>query len=233
MHPSYELSLEIARHDVDPDFMRSFAVQLAWGYRNLFREIRELDGLTDDYRNELFNSRRGDIATQVFAAAAKQHGVTFDFLRLSCNGQRKPVAKCGRLVLILEAVSYYNEYPQVADYKISLSDMHSYMRQLELDLGDQPKRIRDWSGTALGVLLHGPSGARFSQESKGLGILTLGMPDAAYRQWVSRIDLRKTAMYGDGYKDNSKPTHSATSEAVQADNVIVKTKRNNRNKDVA
>ncbi len=233
MNPSQELSLEIVRHDVDPDFMRSFAVQLAWGYRNLFREIRELEGLTDEYRNELFNKRRSDVATQVFAAAAKQHGVPFEFLRLSCNGQRKPVVKCGRLVLILEAVLYHNEYPQVAEYKLSLSDVHSYMRQLELDLRDQPKRIRDWNGTALGVLLHGASGARFNQKSKGLGILTLGMPDAAYRQWISRIDLRKTAMYGDGYKDNLSPHLATPSETVQADNVVVKTKRNNRNRDVA
>lgn len=227
MFLSQELGLEIVRRDLDPDFTRSFAVGLAWGYRGLFRQLRESEGLTDEYRNETFNRQRSDVATRVLIDAAKRHGIPYEFVKLRCNGQSKPVVKSGRLVLILEAVSYFDEHPQVADYKVSLSDTHSYMRQYELDLGDKPNRIRDWGGTALGVLLHGASGSRFSQDSKDLGILTLGLPDAAYRQWTSRIDLQRTAVHGSGYKENSASTQPQPAENVQEDNVFVRAKRKN------
>jgi hypothetical protein len=228
-----DLSLEIVHHDLDPDFIRSFAVRLAWGYRALFDELSAQEGLTDEHRNELFNKRRGDVATQVLAATSKQHGVPFEFLRLECNGQRKPVARCGRLVLILEAVSFFDEHPQLANYKLSLSNMHSYMTQLEFNFGDRHQRVGNWEGTALGVLLHGATGSRFSQEAKGLGVLNLGLPDASYRQWISRIDLKKTAIFGEDQTEGTGATQKNTSESAQADNVVVRPKKKDQGRDVA
>lgn len=233
MFLSQELSLDIVRRDLDPDFIQSFAVGLGWGYNDLFRGLRESVSLTDDVRKELFNRGRNDIATRVLADAAKQHGIPLEFLRLECNGQMKAVAKCGRLILILEAVSHLEEHPRVADYKVSLSDMHAYMRQLELDLGDRPRRIRDWSGNALGVLLHGSKGPNFSESDRGLGILTLGLPDAAYGQWVSRIDLIRTAVYGEGFKTTADGERNRDAQTSQTDNVVVKPKRKNNREGVA
>lgn len=103
-----------------------------------------------------------------------------------------------------------------------------YVRQMELDLGDQPLRIHDWSGCVLAVLLHGPAGVKFTHDQKALGNVMLAVPDAEYEQWVMRLDLHTIAMFGRGKADvEARP---AADLEVQTDNVVVTPKRKNYEK---
>jgi hypothetical protein len=224
------LSQEMLRdicNDLDPEFVRSLCIRMGWAYRDLYERLAEHWHLPDDYRNELFNKERGGIACAAIVEAAKQHGVPYEFLRLPSNGQRKLVVKAGRVVLIQEPIEWLQDAPKAADYKTSLADAHGYIRQLELDLGDRPYVVRDWSGCVLAVLLHGAVGHRFARESKDLGSLNLGVPDAAYASWSLRIDLQRIAIHGEGEPDVPKPANPPTKEGDQADKVVVKLKKKN------
>jgi hypothetical protein len=203
--------------DVDPEFAQTITRDLPWRYSNLYEEIRDAAEIPDELKAEIFNRRIGYCAMMALCRAAKKHGIPFEFLRLSCNGQGKIILKIGRIALIQESVRSLADAPKACDYKRELADYYGVIRQLELDLGDQPNRIRDWGGSILGVLLHGAAGQRFTRDDRELGCLTLGVPDAAYQHWVVRLDLYDLAMFGSGAgSSETDPT-----QAVQPDNVTV------------
>jgi hypothetical protein len=230
MEASVEQARNILKRDLDPDFVETFAIELGWEYSSLFEAVSADDAIDPAYKDEEFNRRRGDCAVRALVRAAKQHGVPFEFRRLGCNGQRKLLLKAGRVILIQEPTLSLSAHPSAADYKVELADMHGFVRQLELDLGDQPNRIRDWSGCVLGVVLHGPVGRKFDEEHKILGAVMLAVPDAAYRQWVLRLDLETLAMFG---RDGAMNEDLESDALIQDDNVVVTPKRRNTQEDIA
>jgi hypothetical protein len=157
----------------------------------------------------------------------KKHGVPFEFRRLDANGQSKLLLKAGRVVIIQEPMLTLSDHPRVSDYKIELAKSYGVLRQLELDLGDIPGRIRDWSGCLLGVLLHGASGPWFTREHKSLAGLMLGVPDSAYDHWVIRIDLHRIAMFG-AEPEPYQADNGASEHDIQKDNVTVTPKKKSR-----
>ncbi len=209
--------------DIDPDFVVTFSRDLAWRYSQLFDELDQDDSLVPDYKAEIFNRRRIECAVRALSYAAKLHGVPYEFRKLTCNGQRKIVLKLGRVVLVQEAMQFPSDAPKLSDFKRVLAEAHGVIRQLELDLGDQPRRIRDWGGEVLGVVLHGASGTKFTREDRELGFLLLGVPDADYSHWVLRLDLHDIAIWGvsDGLTDGE-----AAAPDTQPDNVHVTLKSN-------
>ncbi|WFU84829.1 hypothetical protein QA645_19435 [Bradyrhizobium sp. CIAT3101] len=221
--PSIERARNILLRDLDPDFVEKIAVELGWQYDGLYEELANDSAQLDHSREEEFNRRRADCAKRAIARACQQHGIPFEERRLACNGQYKLLAKIGRVILIQEPILTLDDHPAVADYKIELSDVHGFVRQLELDLGDQPHRIRDWSGCVLAVLLHGAAGPRFSRQDKALGRAMLAIPDAAYSHWTTRLDLQTIAMFGRVLPNEA----DRDIEIAQEDHVRVTPKRRN------
>jgi len=217
------------RSDLDSEFIRSFAIALAWEYRALYDGVSAHPNLPDSVRNEEFSARRGRCAVRALETTARLHGVPLELRRLECNGQHKLLVKAGRLVLIQEPMISLSDHPALADYKKKLATTYGVLRQLEFDFGDIPARILDWSGI-LGVLLHGAAGPRFTEEHKALGGLVLGIPDAEYNSWVLRFDLLQIAMSGEASKQDEAATEA---ETTQPDRVRVTLKRKNIAKDSA
>lgn len=216
----------MVRGDLNPDFIETTAVNIGWEYHQLFETLAADPSLTDDVREEEFNRRRGFCAVKALSAAALKHGVPYEFRRLCCNGQKKLLVKAGRVIILQESILSLADRPKPADYKLELSQVHATVRQLELPLGDRPQRITDWSGCFLGALLHGATGPRFTEKHKMLGGLSLGFPDAAYGQWVLRLDLHDIAMFGRGkssVRGDDAGGNKAGSE--QRDEVVVTSKR--------
>jgi hypothetical protein len=216
---SSEQAHEVLRTDLDPEFVRDLAVEVGWQYADLHARLAQNPALDDAYRDELFGRQRGDAVVEAMARVATVHGVPFNMRRLECNGQAKLLVKAGRVVIIQEPFIEIGEAPRASFYKRQLADLHGIVRQLELDLGDQPHRIHDWSGCVLAVLLHGQAGPSFTREHRALGGLMLGVPDAAYGQWILRVDLHQVAMLGG---TATIPATTAESQpALQPDRVIV------------
>lgn len=213
--------------DIDPEFLSSACIAAAWEYRRLFDELAENLDLSDEYRSEQFNRRRGDCLVKALCFAAKKHGVPFEFLKLGSNGQAKLLLKCGRVTIIQEPILSLKDAPRAADYKLELANAHGVVRQLELDLGDLPGRVLDWDGRVLGVVLHGPAGQHFDEEDRALGTLMLGIPDAAYSHWVVRVDLHNVAMEG-LHIHEPDPAPTPPDDSTQPDNVNVTLKRNSK-----
>jgi hypothetical protein len=214
---------EILRRDLDPEFIKSLSIAIGWEYAEGFRELDEDEYLSEALKNEEFGRRRGGFAIRALAKAAKKHGVPYNFRRLDCNGQDKILVKAGRVIIIQECILSTTDHPQTAEYKRELADAHGLVRQLELELGDQPRRISDWSGCILAVLLHAPAGPKFTKSDRTLGALMLAAPDAAYRNWIVRLDLHRVAMYGFAPPELARDSR----EAIQKDNVIVTPKKRN------
>jgi hypothetical protein len=219
---SIEQVRQILCHDLDADFVEAISQSIAWEYNQLYETLAADDTLVDEYRDEEFRKRRGDCAVRSLTRCAKRHGVPFEFLRLECNGQRKLLVKASRVVIFPECMLTLENRPSTADYKQELSDIHGFVRQLELDLGDRPNRIQDWSGCILAVLLHGPTGRRFTRDDRALGNIMLAVPDAAYRHWILRLDLHSIAIVG--RRGASPEDKTAESTVLQEDNVIVTSK---------
>ena|SRR5579863_3832038 len=200
---------EIVTFDIDPDFLRAAAIAIVWEYRLLYEQLAADDSVPLEWKAEEFNKRRSSCVVRALARNAKKYGVPFDFRRLDSNGQQKLLVKSGRVILIQEPILDLLDHPRESAYKRELADAHALIRQLELDLGDQPNRILDWSGQVFAVLLHGAAGYWFSERDKQLGALMLAVPDAAYGSWVMRIDITRLAVYG-------------SQEDAMADNMAVK-----------
>jgi hypothetical protein len=196
----------------------------------LFNQVSEDNNIDPAYRDEEFNRRRGACAVRALVRAADLHGVPYEFRRLGTNGQSKLLVKAGRVILIQEPTLSLGAQPTAADYKVELAEMHGFVRQLELDLGDQPNRIHDWSGCVLGVALHGPAGRKFDRDNKALGTIMLAAPDASYSHWVLRFDLETLAMFGRN-PEADLPSEDETLE--QDDNVFVTPKKRNTQEDIA
>ena len=217
---------ETLLRDIDQSFLLGLAQAVPWEYDRLYEEVA--DGFHNDtyFCGEEFNRRRGSAVVRALFRLAKEHGIPAEFRRLECNGQSKLLVKTGRVILIQEPVSSLADRPCASNYKKDLADLHSFVRQLELDLGDQPHRIRDWSGCVLAVLLHGAAGTHFSRDQKRLGCLMLGVPDAAYENWILRLNLHDVAMLGRDHgsiiESRAKPDPD---KPIQKDNVIVTPKR--------
>lgn len=214
---------EILRRDLDPEFIKSLSIAMGWEYADGYSALEEDEFLSEALKNEEFGRKRGGFAIRALAKTATKHGIPYNFRRLSCNGQDKILVKAGRVIIIQECILTTADHPQTAEYKQELADAHGLVRQLELELGDQPRRISDWSGCILAVLLHAPAGPKFTKADRTLGALMLAVPDSAYRNWVVRLDLHRVAMYGfappEPARDSDVPT--------QIDNVFVTPKNRN------
>ena len=158
-------------HDISPDFLETLCINAGWAYNGLYEELAASNGPPLEYRLEQFARRRSAAIVNAMHRAAIQHGVPFDFMRLECNGQRKLLIKAGRVILLQEPIHTLHDSPHASDYKVELADVNGIVRQMELDLGDRPQRVRDWSGCHLAVLLHGASGPGFSRR-QGCSTLT-------------------------------------------------------------
>ena len=214
---------EILAHDLDDEFIKVLSTELAWRYNELFVEINGL-ALPESLKIERFGHRRTGLAVQAMASAAMQFKVPYNFRKLQCNGQTKLLVKMGRIVIIQEPILRLDDHPKAADYKLELARAHGIIRQLELDLQDQPMRIRDWSGCILATLLHAPAGPRFTERDRNLGALMLAVPDADYENWLIRLDLQRIAMFG---FDGSQTDEVKELSKVQEDRVFVTPKRKN------
>lgn len=214
-----ELSLFQLR-DIDTRFLQTIAVGLVWEYQQEFERLRNDSELSLEFRREEFGRRRHACATKALEVAARAHGVPYDFIRIASNGQRKIVVRAGRVLIIQEAISTLADDPRASQYKRELAEAHSAVRQLELDLGDRPSILADWSGSTLAVLLHGTYGADFETGEIDFGYLMLGIPDAAYSHWIVRLDLHDIAMYGLDWP-LADAEGSADVQPSQPDKVIV------------
>jgi hypothetical protein len=221
---------QIVQGDLDPDFIEALSIAVPWAYMELYDRLAGNQSLSDNCRDDDFNRQRGNYAAGAISRVAQQHGVPYEYRRLNCNGQNKLLVKLGRVILIQEPVRTFGDRPQVAEYKRELADLHGFVRQLELDLRDQPLRIRDWSGCILAVLLHGSAGPRFTREQKMLDNIMLAIPDADYQQWIHRYDLQEIAMFG---RRLEAVKHFDPMTSGQKDNVVVTPKNKNSVRDQA
>jgi hypothetical protein len=184
--------------------------------------LAEDPALSPDQRLQEFSRGRALAISKAMIRAAQKHGVPYDIKRLKCNGQNKVLVKVGRIVMLQEPmVSLFGDKPKAAAYKTEISRYNGVVTQLELDLGDRPLNLLDWSDGVLAVLLHGASGARFSERDCELGALMLAIPDAAYENWIMRLDLHDIALFGTQPVDGAKAFNQ---ENVQEDRVVVKRK---------
>lgn len=208
--------------DCDSPFVESVSNFAAWEYRVLFDRLLEDPTLTPDQRLQEFSRGRALAVSKAMVRAAQKHSVPYDIKRLKCNGQNKVLVKIGRIVILQEPMAFlFGDKPKAAAYKTEISRYSGVVTQLELDLGDRPSSLLDWSDGILAVLLHGASGARFGERDCELGALMLAIPDAAYENWILRIDLHDIAMFGNQPIDDSKAFRQ---ENVQEDRVVVKRK---------
>jgi hypothetical protein len=212
---------EIVTFDIDPDFLRAAAIAIAWEYRLLYEQLVAGDAIPLEWKAEEFNRQRVSCVVRALSRCAKRHGIPFDFRRLECNGQNKLIIKAGRVILVQEPILDLLDHPRESAYKRELADAHSLIRQLELDLGDQPNRILDWSGQVFAVLLHGAAGYWFSERDKQLGALMLAVPDAAYGSWVMRIDITRLAVYGSQADATTDVPVKEEQKPIQEDVVFV------------
>lgn len=121
--------------------------------------------------------------------------------------------------------SLYRDKPKIAVYKTEISRCSGVITQLELDLGDRPSQMLDWSDGVLAVLLHGASGPRFSEKDCKLGALMLAFPDTSYLNWTLRLDLHDLAMFGNAKKEEVRSSYG---DHQQEDRVVVKRRQNKK-----
>ncbi|MGO6812890.1 hypothetical protein ACCS61_36035 [Rhizobium ruizarguesonis] len=221
MRPGDEIR-DIVCNELSPSFVESATNFSAWEYRQLYDRLAEDPLLSPDQRYYEFARGRSTAISKALIRAARKHDVPYDIKRLACNGQGKLLVKAGRVILMQEPMdSLYGDRPRVAAYKQEISRYAGVITQLELDLGDRPRQLLDWSDGILAVLLHGSCGARFGERECELGALMLGVPDAAYENWVVRLDLHDLAMFGGMRTDIGASQYD---HGIQEDRVIVKRK---------
>ena len=224
--PDVEQLRSIVCHDLDPDFVEALAIDVAWEYNELYEELASDPSLSDEMRSEEFGRRRGFNVARSLSRIANVFKIPFERRKLQCNGQNKVLVQAGRVVLIQEPVLTLTDKPKATDYKRQLAKVHGIVRQLELDLGDRPYVVRDWSGCVLGVLLHGAAGPRFTKAHRTLGGLLLAVADASYSEWILRLDLHEVALFGRGEATTYGSPDATPNEApVQADDVVVTRKK--------
>ncbi|WP_085044106.1 hypothetical protein [Ensifer aridi] len=219
MGPS-EQTRKVVCDDIESPFVESVAKFAAWEYRCLYDTLAGDPLLTNEQRAQEFGRRRALAISKAMIQAAKKHNLPYDIRRLKCNGQSKVLVKIGRVILVQEAMAtLYGHKPQAATYKEEISRYAGVITQLELDLGDRPQQLLDWSDGVLAVLLHGACGSRFAERECELGALMLAVPDAAYENWIIRLDLHDIALFG------GVPVKRASGDANnQEDRVIVRRK---------
>ncbi len=184
--------------DVDPNFFRALSVAITWAYQDLYEWIDDAGYVDVGRKKQDFGLQRSIAVESAIIRVCKEHGVPFEWKRLECNGQSKLMVLCGRVILIHEAMKLGVKGPYVADYKRSLSSTYNVTRQLELDLGDIPGKVNDWSGEVLATLLHGHAGSLFTKEQRALGVLRVAVADGSYDSWVVNQDITEFAVEGRG-----------------------------------
>ncbi|WP_296068207.1 hypothetical protein [uncultured Agrobacterium sp.] len=208
--------------DCESPFVESVSNFAAWEYRVLFDRLAEDPTLSSDQRLQEFSRGRALAVSKAMVRAAQKHSVPYDIKRLKCNGQNKILVKVGRIVILQESMNcLFGDRPKAAAYKTEISRYSGVVTQLELNLGDRPLNLLDWSDGILAILLHGASGARFSERDCELGALMLAIPDASYENWILRLDLHDIALFGNQPIDDAKASRQ---ENVQEDRVVVKRK---------
>lgn len=214
---------EILTRDIDPDFLETALVSLAWEYDSLFERLAADAAIPSGRKIEEFGRHRGYCAERSLVFACEKYGVPFSYRPLGCNGQNKIIVRAGRVLLIPESIISLREKPRASEYKIALAGALGVMRQLEFDLKEKGRSHIDLdpTGDVFAVLLHGPAGPRFDRESRALGGVMLAVPDRTYESWTIRLDVREIAHFGrKGEMLDYDPSAVKNPEVVQHDNVF-------------
>src|SRR4029077_7965691 len=102
---------QIICHDLDPDFIETVSIGVAWEYNALYDALAAESDLPQSYRLEQFSRRRGNAAVVALKRAAVKHAVPYEFIRLECNGQDKLLVKAGRVILMQESILALEDPP--------------------------------------------------------------------------------------------------------------------------
>ena len=203
-------------------FVRQLAIDIGWGYADLTDEMIKQAAYVDaDFLHRRYSERRNDVVIDALVRACVSYEVPYEFRHIPGNAQKKLLISAGRLLILQEPMNQrFGEAPRASDYKRALARTFAYVQQLELPLGDVPRRITDWSGRTFGVLLHGSAGKHFSSGDMQLGALALAVPDGAYSRWETRVDLWSAGVLGGSVVETDEP--ASTDAVKQQDNVEVR-----------
>ncbi|MER8484406.1 hypothetical protein [Mesorhizobium sp. M1322] len=84
-----EQTHEILRYDLNPEFVETLSIDIAWRYDRLYEELRADSALPLELKLAEFAARRSSCAIRAMVFASQQHGVPYSFRYLECNGQEK------------------------------------------------------------------------------------------------------------------------------------------------
>jgi hypothetical protein len=136
----------------------------------------------EDQRGANLLDQRFYVAETALQRAASETGLVSTGQKISINGWNYTLVRGGGVTMVQSYVQTPADLARPAKFREAHSAVNTFLSAPQFDFGDVDPEVFSVASIN-GIIIHGPVGKNFEQESQRLGFLNFAVPDETYRTW--------------------------------------------------
>jgi hypothetical protein len=168
--------------DTKLTFWKRLQNAMEWAYEDSYQSVINDPRVLEDQRGANLLDQRFYVAETALQRAASETGLVSTGQKISINGWNYTLVRGGGVTMVQSYVQTPADLARPAKFREAHSAVNTFLSAPQFDLGDVDPDVFSVSSIN-GIIIHGPVGKNFDQESQRLGFLNFAVPDETYRTW--------------------------------------------------
>jgi len=168
--------------DTKLTFWKRLQNAMEWAYDDSYQSAVNDPRVLEDQRAANLLDQRFYVAETALQRAANETGLVSTGQKISINGWNYTLVRGGGVSMVQSYVQTPADLARPAKFREAHSAVNTFLSAPQFDFGDVDPKVFSVASVN-GIIIHGPAGRNFEQESQRLGFLNFAVPDATYRTW--------------------------------------------------
>jgi hypothetical protein len=168
--------------DTKLTFWKRLQNGMEWAYDDSYQSAINDSRVLEDQRAANLLDQRFYVAETALQRAANETGLVSTGQKISINSWNYTLVRGGGVSMVQSYVQTPADLARPAKFRETHSAVNTFLSAPQFDFGDLDPKVFSVASIN-GIIIHGPAGRNFDQESQRLGFLNFAVPDATYRTW--------------------------------------------------
>jgi hypothetical protein len=168
--------------DTKLTFWKRLQNAMEWAYEDSYQSVVNDTRVLGDQRAANLLDQRFYVAETALQRAASETALISTGQKIKINGWNYTLVRGGGVSMVQSYVQTPMDLARPARFRETHSAVNTFLCAPQFDFGDIDPTV---FSVALinGIIIHGPAGKDFDQESQRLGFLNFAVPDETYKTW--------------------------------------------------
>lgn len=168
--------------DTKLTFWKRLQNAMEWAYDDSYQSVLNDPRILEDQRAANLLAQRFYVAETALQRTASETGLISTGQKININGWNYTLVRGGGVSMVQSYVQTPADLARPAKFREAHSAVNTFLSAPQFDFGDVDPKVFSVASIN-GIIIHGPSGKNFDQQSQRLGFLNFAIPDETYRTW--------------------------------------------------